>query len=427
MALHRPLQSLSDEQLLSGLAHVAGQSRRVESSLVAHIAEVDLRRLYLRHACSSMFVYCTRMLHLAEGEAFRRTRVARASRRHPLLLDMLADGRLHVSGIAVLARVLTAENRDRLLSLAVHQTKREIQKLVAELHPRPDVPPVMRKLPERATTPSCAQLPVALVSGPAADRPCPIAGRPLELVPGAAESSRTPVLAAGVPRPVPVSAPVVEPLSPSRYKIQFTAGEELHDDLERLRVLLRSEVPDGDLSAIVARAVRELRRRLDARRFAQTSTPRKAAVRASAALSSRYISTEVRRAVYLSDNSQCQFTDAQGRRCQERHDLEFHHRHPFGLGGGPTIDNIALMCGPHNRYLAELDYGSKVISRHVNQRKEARTRRLEEEIGPTAPGTSTAGKTLAVRQGSPARDTVTTDVTRAFGPTPPSEPVSSLK
>jgi hypothetical protein len=83
MALHRPLQSLSDDQLLSGLADVAGQSRRAESSLVSHIAEVDLRRLYARFACSSMFVYCTRILHLAEGQAFRRIRVARASRRHP--------------------------------------------------------------------------------------------------------------------------------------------------------------------------------------------------------------------------------------------------------------------------------------------------------------------------------------------------------
>src|SRR4029453_19155244 len=136
MALHRPLQALSDDELLSRLDGVVRQRRRAEGDLVAHIAEVDLRRLFARYACPSMFVYCTRVLHLAEGEAFRRIRVARASRRHPVLLEMLADGRLHVSGIAVLVRFLTAENRDRLPSLAVHKTKREIQKLVAELHPR---------------------------------------------------------------------------------------------------------------------------------------------------------------------------------------------------------------------------------------------------------------------------------------------------
>jgi hypothetical protein len=346
MALHRPLQSLPDDQLLSGLADVAGQSRRAESSLVAHIAEVDYRRLFSRYACPSMFVYCTRVLHLAEGEAFRRIRVARASRRHPILLEMLADGRLHVSGIAVLVRFLTAENRDRLLSLAVHKTKREIQKLVAELHPRPDVPSLMRRLPESPT----AMVPVE---------------RPAELLPGPALGCPAPVLDEA-PRPVSAPIPIVEPLSSHRYKIQFTAGEELHDDLERLQALLRSEIPDGDLAAIVAKAVRELRQRLDARRFAQTSTPRKALVRTNAQPSSRYVDSAARRAVYLRDGGRCRFVDAQGRRCPERHRLEYHHRHPYGLGGNHDVDNICLMCPAHNLYLAELDYGKKVTSRYLD-------------------------------------------------------------
>jgi hypothetical protein len=391
MTLHRPLQTLSDDQVLSGLADVAGQSRRAESSLVAHIAEVDFRHLYARHACSSMFAYCTRILHLAEGEAFRRIRAARASRRHPVLLEMLADGRLHVSGIAVLVRFLTADNRDQLLSLAVHKTKREIQKLVAELYPRPDVPSVMRKLPQRPSAPTPAEPPLERVPGSAADFPPAVVERAVERIPGAPPCSSPPLLADAAPRPVPVSIPVIEPLSPARWKVQFTADEELHDDLERLRALLRSEIPDGDLGAIVGKAVRELRElreRLDARRFAQTQRPRKARVRPSALASSRYVSAEVRRAVYRRDRSQCRFTDAQGRRCPERHHLEYHHRNPFALGGAPTIDNICLMCGPHNRYLAELDLGAKVMSRHLDRRDEARRTGPKGEIGPAVPGTS---------------------------------------
>jgi hypothetical protein len=54
----------------------------------------------------------------------------------------------------------------------------------------------------------------------------------------------------------------------------------------------------------------------------------------------------------------------QGRRCPERHRLEYHHWHPFGRGGGPERDNICLMCGPHNRHLAELDYGREKMSRY---------------------------------------------------------------
>ena len=49
------LKSLSDDELLRRLSDVLKQSRRVESVLVAHIAEVDARRLFAREASPSMF------------------------------------------------------------------------------------------------------------------------------------------------------------------------------------------------------------------------------------------------------------------------------------------------------------------------------------------------------------------------------------
>ena len=133
---NRPLASVPDDALLRRLAEILGQSRRVEADLVAHIAEVDERRLWAREAFSSMFAYCTESLHLSEGEAYLRIAVARASREHPIVLAMLADGRLHLSGIALLAPHLTAENRETLLRRAAHRSKRQIEELVAEVAPR---------------------------------------------------------------------------------------------------------------------------------------------------------------------------------------------------------------------------------------------------------------------------------------------------
>ena len=49
-----------------------------------------------------MFAYCTNVLHLSEAEAYLRITVARVSRKHPMLLRFLADGRLHMTGIAYL-------------------------------------------------------------------------------------------------------------------------------------------------------------------------------------------------------------------------------------------------------------------------------------------------------------------------------------
>ena len=59
------LSALSDHDLLARLTRVVATDRRVTTEFIAHLAEVDRRRLYAREACSSMFVYCTERLGLS--------------------------------------------------------------------------------------------------------------------------------------------------------------------------------------------------------------------------------------------------------------------------------------------------------------------------------------------------------------------------
>ena len=54
----RPLQSIPDDELLQRLTELMRQSRRAEADIVAHIAEVEERRLFAREAFPSMFGYC---------------------------------------------------------------------------------------------------------------------------------------------------------------------------------------------------------------------------------------------------------------------------------------------------------------------------------------------------------------------------------
>ena len=68
MKTTQALKSLSDDELLRRLSDVLKQSRRVESDLVAHIAEVDTRRLFARQASPSMFQYCIDVLHFSKAE-----------------------------------------------------------------------------------------------------------------------------------------------------------------------------------------------------------------------------------------------------------------------------------------------------------------------------------------------------------------------
>lgn len=357
MTNERSLESIPDRELLHRLAQLVNNSRGTEGEIISHIAEVDARRLYAREACPSMYVYGTNVLHFSEAEAYLRITVARAAREHPVLLEMLAEGRLHLSGIVRLTPYLTLENRDLLLERATHRSKRQILEMIAELAPKPDVRSRMRKLP----SPRVAASASSPSSGPA-ESVSP------ELCPARVPDSAASGVAA------PPSA--VVPLAPQRYKVQFTASAELHDKLERLKALMRSKVPDGDLAAIIEAAVSEKLERLEAGRFGATRAPRSQLSTSNLSPGSRHISAAVKRAVSARDGRQCTYRDAQGRRCPARERLEYHHRHPFGFGGGRGPENIVLVCKRHNALLAEHDYGPKAMAR----RRRGRERPGEESI-----------------------------------------------
>ena len=66
-----------------------------------------------------------------------------------------------------------------------------------------------------------------------------------------------------------------------------------------------------------------------------------------------------------------------GRRCSKRHDLEFHHRTPYGRGGDHSPEVLCLMCRAHNALQAEQDYGKEVMAPF---RRAARTSRVSERV-----------------------------------------------
>ena len=109
------LSHLSDPALLQGLAALVARDRAVTAELLAHIAEIDARKLYLPAAYPSMFAYCVGELGLSEHAAYKRIQAARRAREFPAIFPALADGRLHLTGLGLLAPHLTPENADELL------------------------------------------------------------------------------------------------------------------------------------------------------------------------------------------------------------------------------------------------------------------------------------------------------------------------
>src|SRR5215510_15831711 len=101
------LRRLSDDELVARVKDMAGRERVATSTLVAHLAELDTRDIHLRQGYGSLFAYCRDVLSLSEHEAYNRIEVARAARRFPVILELLAEGSVSLTAVRLLAPHLT--------------------------------------------------------------------------------------------------------------------------------------------------------------------------------------------------------------------------------------------------------------------------------------------------------------------------------
>ena len=331
------LRALSDEALLSGLDSLLGFQHQTLARLLGYLGEVEERELHLLAAYPSLYAFCLGQLRMSEDEACRRRAkraseasargrrdgapdedaAARLARRFPAVLPHIDSGALHLSALGELGPYLTGDNHDELLRAASGKTKRQVQALLAERFPKPDVAPTIRKLAEQTALP-----------------------------PSASETS---------PRPS-VSAPAratsrVEPLSAARYEVRFTASEELRQKLELCRDRLSHVNPSGDLALVIERAVDRLLAELEKTRLGKTDRPR----RASPPADPGTVTRAARREVFERDAERCTYVEEEtGRRCEARALLQIDHHEPRALGGRGQVDNLRLLCAspevsPHLR------------------------------------------------------------------------------
>jgi len=382
------IAALSDKELLGTVEHLAQAEQHATAHLVASLAELDRRRLYRDAGCSSLFTYCTQRLHLSEHAAYRRIEAARVARRFPLILERLSEGAVTLTAVGLVAEHLTPENHVALLDQIRHQSKRAVESLVAALVPRPDVPASVRRLPQASHS-----QPVANGSSPTATPGCVSqlglnAGAPVAPVVADSENRAADrsdcgdgAAAAGLGLLAPQLAPApnqwrqrptILPTAPGRYRVQMTISGETYAKLRRAQDLLRHAVPDGDVPAILDRALALLVAGLEKTRMAATSRPaferassERAASRPRMSTTdgrSRHIPAAVKRAVWARDQERCTFEGRQGR-CTETGMLELHHRVPFAVGGSTDAANLELRCRAHNLLDADLFFG---ISRSVS-------------------------------------------------------------
>ena len=143
----------------------------------------------------------------------------------------------------------------------------------------------------------------------------------------------------------------------------FRLATEADDPI--LRALLR----DNGMPTWVEMAIE----RVEKERFAVTAQPRAASLHIKAKRGSgsrargrEHIANATRRAVAARDGMQCTYRGPDGQRCSARAFLQIHHEQPWALGGGDGVDNLRLLCGSHNRLLAERDFGAYIEERRAD-------------------------------------------------------------
>lgn len=308
------LGRLTDDQLEARLRGVCARERSASAEAIALLAELETRDAVLRAGYGSLFAYCRDALGLSEADACQRIAVARAARRFPVIVTMLAEGSITLAAVRLLGNCLTTENHRNVLESARGKRKAEVEEMVARLAPRPDVPDEVRRL-------------------------------------------KPPVAGLAAPGPAAPSAPAwtaIERLSPSRYRLEVTIDEGAFEKLRLARDMLRHAIPPCADGAVLERALAALLADLARQKFAATASPRPPR---DAEPDSRHVPAEVKRRVWLRDLGRCAFVGTGGRRCEERALLEFHHVKPYAVGGEATVENIQLRCRRHNQYEARVAFG----------------------------------------------------------------------
>ncbi len=345
--------SLSDDQLVAEIRAIVSREFLSLAELLSLLAEMDDRMLYARLGFSSLFSFIVQELHLSEDAAYKRIHAARAARRFPLILTLLAEGRINLTTITILSQILTVENHAELLTKAVHKSKFEVEKIKAAYAPRPDIPDMMRRLstPTRSGA-SCD-------GGACTDASEILPDTGTAPVPAACEEHH-----AAIVTPIaPARRDAISPLSEQRVKFQFTGSEVLRGKIDRAKELLRHKYPAAKLEEIIDEALNALLEKKDPEKKIQRKAGRNVLglrPQKSGHQHARYIPQRVKDLVWQRDQGRCQYVAPDGRRCEERGFLEYDHIKPFARGGSSNDpDNLRLACRTHNQLAMRTVFGGQ--------------------------------------------------------------------
>lgn len=361
--------AIGDELLECALKNLVRVECGNLAAILEHLAEFDRRRIAERKAYQSTFEYCARVLGYSEQEAYKRIYAARLSREYPLILRLVADGRLHLSGLQTVGPHLNDRNQEQLLAAACGKTRRDLEILAAGLagskaEPRDSIKviavgasatckedlgrvgPLFAPLAERGGSPCDGRVLAADAGG---GGPCD-GGAP-DAHDGGGCSGNGGNGGAGSPGVAAAASSASSTPETGRVRFAFVGSARLLAKVERARQRFRHRYPAGRLEDLVEAAFDALLEKSDLERGGP-------AIRRPSLARARRIPRWVRKTVWLRDGGRCTYVSEDGLRCGARSFLQFDHVAPWALGGASNDPaNVRLLCRSHNLLLARDVFG----------------------------------------------------------------------
>lgn len=388
----------SARELSSRLLDLLRREQSAMADFLVALADFDRKRLWAELGHTSLFYFLHRELRLSTGAAFYRKAAAELIQRFPEVVEPLRDGRLCLTSVAELAKVLTPENRVEVLPRFFHASKQEAKAVAAEISPR-------QGAPHRMVVTAVASVIHARHAAADSAAPTPVVSPALALGQSFRldETLPTPPAQANALAPLPSIAPpapprtTVEPLSADLRRLHVTVSKRFVQKLEAARDALSHSHPSADAEAILEAGLdllieRHSKRRgcLKARACAkpEAEKPSSAVVSEKTAPAAqldvegharnaqprlqarnlRFIPAVVKREVWLRDGGRCQFRLENGELCGTTHRLQFDHVRPVALGGESTVSNIRVACAQHNLLAARRVFGDALMDRYAPAR-----------------------------------------------------------
>ncbi|MGZ3827053.1 MAG: HNH endonuclease [Bdellovibrio sp.] len=311
-----PLSKISNSDLEFQLKNLVAKERKLLHVILEHIKEVDVRKIYLERAYSSLYEYLVKELGYSGSAAMRRLEAARLLKEVPTLAEKIQEGSLNLSQIGELSRAL--KEKEKTCGIKVSRAQKE------EL--------------------------VAIITGKTTQETQKELSLALDVQPKKLDSQRM--------------------QQDESIRLEITLTKEQYQKLMTCKdiaaALLFQNQKDSSLSSLIeALADQYLAKKIKpkaeiAPAKTKTRDTKNAVMLATKTVSetervinnrvNKTLTPKTRKAV-LSRDLCCQFKDRKtGRQCRSTYALEVDHKTSRWASGDHSIENLQVLCFYHNQF-----------------------------------------------------------------------------